>query len=360
MSTIELRDISKRFPKTGIVLSNVNLHTEENELLVILGPSGCGKSTLLTIIAGLEKASSGQVLIDKIPIDSYDPSERNVGMVFQSYSLYPHLSAYENIAFPLRLRKINLKEIKKTVMEIAKLLDIVDCLYRKPANLSGGQRQRVAIGRAIARKPKIYLFDEPLSNLDAALREKMRAELVKIHSAINSVFIYVTHDQTEAMAIGDRIAVLNNGVIQQIDTPLNIYYYPCNTFVASFIGTPKMNFVSKEIYTVLSENDKKHPVNPHLIYGIRPEDIYINQTNISNEAFGIITMIEPLGRETSLHISILNEEVIVCIGNWDIHSSLRIGESVYMKTNPERWHFYDAFSGQRCENHFNNACDVIL
>ena len=242
MATLKINNLEKRFKQTE-VLKGINLNVEEGDFLVLLGPSGCGKSTLLNTIAGLEESSLGEILIDNNIVNDMDPSERDIAFVFQSYALYPAMSVKENIIFGLKQRKISKEKIDQSLSKIAELLKITELLDRKPAQLSGGQRQRVAMGRALVREPKIFLFDEPLSNLDAKLRIEMRREIKKLHKNLKTTMVYVTHDQTEAMSLGTKIAIMNNGKIEQFDTPKNIYNKPSSVFVADFVGSPSMNFI---------------------------------------------------------------------------------------------------------------------
>ncbi len=246
MATLHLKNIDKSFGATQ-VLYDIDLQIEDKEFVVFVGPSGCGKSTLLRIISGLEMASGGAIVIDGADVSDAHPVDRGISMVFQSYALYPHLSVYENIAFPLRVQKNSKDEIEEKVMEAARILKLEERLSFKPGELSGGQRQRVAIGRSIVRKPKIFLFDEPLSNLDAALRGDMRVELSKLHRDLDATMVYVTHDQIEAMTMADRIVVLNDGKVEQFDTPMALYHTPKTKFVAAFIGQPSMNFINAEV-----------------------------------------------------------------------------------------------------------------
>jgi len=238
---IELKNISKSFIKDKIILDNISLSISDGEFVVFLGPSGCGKTTLLRIIAGLENEDTGDIFFDNKRINDFDPKDRSIGMVFQNYALYPHLTVYDNIAFPLKISKESKTKIKTRVEEVADFIGLSEYLTYKPKEISGGQRQRVALGRAIARNPKIFLFDEPLSNLDAKLRSLMRTELYSLHRKLETTSIYVTHDQVEAMTMGDKIVVMNNGILQQVDTPVNIYENPANLFVATFIGSPQIN-----------------------------------------------------------------------------------------------------------------------
>ena len=261
MSKVILKNIRKTYDNNKTVINNVNLEIQDKEFIVLVGASGCGKSTLLRMIAGLEDISSGEIYIDDKKVNNIPPKDRDIAFVFQSYALYPHMTVRENIAFGLKMRKVDKATIEKKVQEAAEILNLGEYLDRKPKQLSGGQRQRVALGRAIVRNPKVFLMDEPLSNLDAKLRVQMRSEIKKLHEKLQTTFIYVTHDQTEALTMGDRIVVLNNGDIQQVDSPDEIYNNPKNTFVAGFVGSPQMNFINGK-YLGLDEN---------ILYGIRPE-----------------------------------------------------------------------------------------
>ena len=256
MSSLKIENISKKYGTLDI-LKNIDLNIEDGEFLVLVGPSGCGKSTTLRIIAGLEEPSEGTVYIGNEIVNDRDPSKRDIAMVFQNYALYPHMTVYENMAFGLTLRKLDTSDIKNRVQDAAEILMLTDYLERRPKELSGGQRQRVALGRAIVRQPQVFLFDEPLSNLDAKLRSEMRLEIKKLHQMLGTTMVYVTHDQTEAMTMGDRIAVMDNGIIEQLDTPRNLYDHPSNRFVASFIGSPEMNFIEGHIKV----DDNKYFVN---------------------------------------------------------------------------------------------------
>lgn len=269
MAGIILDNITKVYPNGFKALEDFNLKINDKEFLVLVGPSGCGKSTILRIIAGLEEASSGEVIIANRKVNNVLPKDRNISMVFQNYALYSHMNVYENMAFSLKLRKMRKKEIKEKILNIAGVLEIEDILYKKPATLSGGQKQRAALGRAIIREPDVFLLDEPLSNIDAKLRTQMRIELINLHRRLGTTFVYVTHDQTEAMTMGERIAVMRDGKIQQIDTPENIYKNPVNIFTAGFIGSPPMNFIES------SDKD--------VTMGIRPEKLKISQINETEE-----------------------------------------------------------------------------
>lgn len=261
MSSVILKNVTKTYDNNKTVINNVSLEIKDKEFIVLVGASGCGKSTLLRMIAGLEDISDGEIFIGDNKVNNVAPKDRDIAFVFQSYALYPHMTVRENIAFGLKMRKVPKAEIDKKVQEAAEILNLEEYLDRKPKQLSGGQRQRVALGRAIVRNPKVFLMDEPLSNLDAKLRVQMRSEIKKLHEKLQTTFIYVTHDQTEALTMGDRIVVLNNGIIQQVDSPEEIYNNPKNTFVAGFVGSPQMNFIE----------GKDLGLDENILYGIRPE-----------------------------------------------------------------------------------------
>ncbi len=327
MADLELRAISKRFDK-GLVLDNISLNVSDGTFAILLGPSGCGKSTLLRIIAGLESHTSGQVFIDGAPVDDLSPAARDIAMVFQHYALYPHLSVRENLAFGLSMRKTPRHVIEERIADTAQLLNILELLDRKPKDLSGGQRQRVAMGRAMVRKPKLFLFDEPLSNLDAQLRTSTRVELKKLQQRLGATMIYVTHDQVEAMTLGDVIVVMNGGHLQQADPPHRTYLYPTNPFVASFIGTPPMNLWQGTLRqeggaTIFRVGDLELALPPFAlnasgsfagpaVLGIRPEDVRLEPTTrpaIRVEAS--IDLNEDLGADQILYCSMRGEPLVV-------------------------------------------------
>ena len=300
MASIELKNVTKAYGKV-VTLKNINLRIEDGELAVFVGPSGCGKSTMLRMIAGLEEITEGELLIDNEVVNDVTPADRGVAMVFQSYALYPHMTVEENMAYSLKIHKVPKDEIAREVHEVAKALQIEHLLDRKPKQLSGGQRQRVAIGRAIVRKPKVFTFDEPLSNLDAELRVEMRLHIARMHHDMKTTMVYVTHDQVEAMTLADRIVVMNFGKVEQVGAPMDLYYNPCNKFVAGFIGSPKMNFIPTEITKVgtdsvhvrLDEQDVEVPaltsgvkVGDKVTVGIRPEYISIGAVQKSLEVLG--------------------------------------------------------------------------
>ncbi len=305
MAQVELKNVTKIYDKNKII-DDVNLTVKNKEFLVLVGSSGCGKSTLLRMIAGLEDITQGEIYIDDKCVNNVHPKERDIAFVFQNYALYPHMSVYENMAFPLKMRKMSKKDIDIKVKEAAEILNLTDLLQRKPRQLSGGQRQRVALGRAIVRNPKVFLMDEPLSNLDAKLRVQMRAEIKKLHKKLQTTFIYVTHDQTEALTMGDRIAVIDKGIIQQIGTPLEVYNNPVNKFVGGFLGSPSMNFIPSEIkdgcirinnssFNLTEEQKNKLLGNKQVLVAIRPESFNSLNSNFSFEVN--VDISEILGNE---------------------------------------------------------------
>ena len=326
MASLSLKGIYKRYPGGVVAVSDFNLEIEDKEFLVLVGPSGCGKSTTLRMIAGLEEITEGELFIGDKLVNDVAPKDRDIAMVFQNYALYPHMTCFDNLAFGLKLRKTPKEEIKRRVEEAAKILDISHLLDRKPKALSGGQRQRVALGRAIVREPKVFLLDEPLSNLDAKLRAQMRTELSKIHHNLKTTFIYVTHDQTEAMTMASRIVVMKDGLIQQVDTPQNLYLRPCNVFVAGFIGSPQMNFIKVELvekkgdyYVEFAGNSLKLPASKindevkakagqTVIMGIRPEHVHDEDEHLQAMPDYIVTsnveVAEMMGSETYLYLDV--------------------------------------------------------
>ena len=330
MSSLKLEEVSKSYGENDI-LKDISLDVDDGEFLVLVGPSGCGKSTTLRLIAGLEEPSKGSIIIDKKIVNEKDPSDRDIAMVFQNYALYPQMTVKENMEFGLKIRKLEKNEIDLRVLEAARILKIENLLGRKPKELSGGQRQRVALGRAIVRKPKVFLFDEPLSNLDAKLRQEMRVEIKKIHNLLGTTMIYVTHDQTEAMTMGDRIAVMNDGIIEQLDTPTTIYNKPQNIFTSTFVGTPQINLVNGELvekndnWYFISNNleipfSEKHRqfsrfLNKKVTLGIRPEDIIIEMDSESKNSNVKINFVENLGSEMNLHFSFDDIKFVAKINN---------------------------------------------
>ena len=335
MAFIELKNIEKSFGSNKVI-NKFDIKIKDGEFIVLVGPSGCGKSTLLRMISGLETVDKGEIYLDNKIINNLVPSKREIAMVFQSYALYPHMSVFENMAFGLKMEKISKSEINQKVNDAAATLKIEDLLERKPKQLSGGQRQRVAIGRAITRSPKVFLFDEPLSNLDAALRSEMRVEISKLHKKMNSNIIYVTHDQVEAMTLADRIVVLNKGNIEQYGTPNEIYSNPNNIFVAEFIGSPKMNIIkiNKE---QISNSNTFHLFNNKITFnnlkfedeiyiGIRPEDISL-ESNREIQFEVKIDLVENLGYEKIIYAKILNNQVIIKSSKGINNNSLKVSFS---------------------------------
>jgi len=317
MAKLQLKDLTKSYSSQITSVKNINLTVEDNEFLTLLGPSGCGKSTILRMIAGLETPTKGQILLAGEDINLKSPGSRNIAMVFQSYALYPHLTVFENLASGLKLRKIPHGEIYRRVKKVSESLELEELLLRKPAQLSGGERQRVALGRALVRNAKVYLLDEPLSNLDATLREKVRADIKQIFTQETSPVVYVTHDQTEAMTLSSKVAVINYGSIQQLDLPAVIYKQPANLFVAGFVGSPQMNLLPLSCnsnYAILGNNKLFLPnmnkIPPKIVLGIRPEDIYIAQSGDEHTISGKIYLVENLGMHNLVTLHIDNHHPI--------------------------------------------------
>ena len=359
MADLQLKNIYKRYAGNVTAVSDFSMDIEDKEFIILVGPSGCGKSTTLRMIAGLEEISEGELYIGGKLMNDVAPKDRDIAMVFQNYALYPHMTVYDNMAFALKLRKTPKAEIKRRVTEAAKILDIEALLDRKPKALSGGQRQRVAMGRAIVRSPKVFLMDEPLSNLDAKLRVAMRTEIKKLHDRLGTTFIYVTHDQTEAMTMGTRIVVMKSGIIQQVGTPNDLYHSPCNQFVAGFIGSPQMNFVDVAINktdegmtatfgntTIAIPEGKTSAltdyVGKEVVMGIRPEDIHDDQAflstypNASVEAYVEVT--EMMGAETYLYLQI---EGIPFTARVNARSTTQAKDTVKLGFDVNRMHFFD-------------------
>lgn len=313
MSDVVLKNVTKIYDKKKVI-DNVSLEIKDKEFVVLVGASGCGKSTLLRMIAGLENITDGEILIDGKVVNDVHPKDRDIAFVFQSYALYPHMTVRENIAFGLKMRKVDKETIDKKVKEAAEILDLGEYLDRKPKQLSGGQRQRVALGRAIVRNPKVFLMDEPLSNLDAKLRVQMRSEIKKLHEKLQTTFIYVTHDQTEALTMGDRVVVLNNGIIQQAASPEEIYNNPSNTFVAGFVGSPQMNFIEPK--------DFPYQVKENTIIGIRPE----NMISDGDIRFKVkVDIVELLGSEKIVYFNIGEQKCSAKISaNYDVKDELEL------------------------------------
>ncbi|MEA5624580.1 sn-glycerol-3-phosphate ABC transporter ATP-binding protein UgpC [Nostoc sp. UHCC 0251] len=356
MSTVALRNIHKTYADTEII-KGIDLDVNDREFVVFVGPSGCGKSTLLRMIAGLEEISSGDLFIDGQKVNDIPPDKRGLAMVFQTYALYPHMTVAENMAFSLRLAGMQKAQRYERAREVARILQLEPLLNRKPKELSGGQRQRVAIGRALVRNPKVFLFDEPLSNLDASLRVQMRIELAGLHDSLQATMIYVTHDQVEAMTLADKIVVLQGGIIEQMGSPLELYHHPRNLFVAGFIGSPKMNFISVTVSAVSDSGTTVRlpgeatvmiPVKPKTLsvgdratLGIRPEHLLLNRNNPSLN--GEVLVVERLGGETYLYIKIAGGETIVMQTDGDNPAQLHDFVPIYI--NGELCHLFDQ-SGQ--------------
>ena len=353
MSQISLQNLKKSFGETKVI-HDLSIDVKDGELIVIVGPSGCGKSTLLRMVAGLEDANEGNILIDNKKVNELEPMERNIAMVFQNYALYPHMTVFNNMAFGLKLEKRSKDEINERVNEAAKILQIEDYLQRKPKQLSGGQRQRVAIGRAITRKPKVFLFDEPLSNLDAALRVQMRVELAKLHDQLDATMIYVTHDQTEAMTMADEIVVLDQGVISQSGGPMELYNNPSNLFVGGFIGSPKMNFIKTKQLSKSAKGTKvdlfgssnivipkKSPVSSdgdEVTLGVRPEHLTVNQ-KASSSWESKVFVVEKLGSGTFLYLEKEGEPLVV---ETEGDSNIKVGDTVKVGFDPLKCHLFDS------------------
>jgi len=367
MASVTLKGITKIYAGGVTAVSDFNLDIKDKEFIVLVGPSGCGKTTTLRMVAGLEDISIGELYIDDKLCNDVAPKDRDIAMVFQNYALYPHMTVFDNMAFSLKLRRMAKATILQRVQGAARLLDIEHLLDRKPRTLSGGQRQRVALGRAIVREPKVFLMDEPLSNLDAKLRVQMRTEITKLHNKLQGTFIYVTHDQIEAMTMGSRIVVMRDGFIQQVDSPQVLYDNPANQFVAGFLGTPPMNFFNA---TLVKENDSVHSVfgnnrikipdsiiakiNPKYIgmnvtMGIRPEDISDSEATISTMPESVvdaeIELVEPMGSEMNIYFSINGKEDAT-VAVVDPRSALYIGDKIKLAINMNRVHFFDVETEQ--------------
>jgi multiple sugar transport system ATP-binding protein len=361
MSNLSLRHIYKVYTGNVTAVKDFNLEIEDKEFIVFVGPSGCGKSTTLRMIAGLEEISQGEIYIGDKLVNDMAPKDRDIAMVFQNYALYPHMSVYDNMAFGLKLRKMPKDEIKQKVTDVAKVLDIEHLLDRKPKALSGGQRQRVALGRAIVRNPKVFLMDEPLSNLDAKLRVQMRTEIAKLHHKLQTTFIYVTHDQTEAMTMGTRIVVMKDGLAQQVDTPHNIYEHPVNMFVAGFIGSPQMNFMEAKVLEqngeiVLAFDDEiiilpkdkadiikeKAYIGKTVVMGIRPEDIDDGIDFIEKNKSAVITaqveVAELMGAETNIYMKKGNTNLVARVNG---SSKSKVGDQIQIALDTTKIHVFD-------------------
>ena len=355
MAKLSIKNLSKDFGNVEI-LRNIDLEIEDNEFVVFVGPSGCGKSTLLRLIAGLEDSSNGDILINDTVVTDLPPSKRGIAMVFQSYALYPHMTAYENMAFGLKIAKNSRQDIEEKVKKAASILQLDHLLERKPKELSGGQRQRVAIGRAIVRNPQVFLFDEPLSNLDASLRIQMRMEIAKLKETLQTTMIYVTHDQTEAMTLADKIVVLRQGVIEQIGSPLHLYHHPRNLFVAGFIGSPSMNFIKSKITDLQNDHVEvdfakmgtveiplKCPesgwdvkIKDSVTLGVRPEHLILQETGPFK---GKIVLIERLGSETYIYVDIKTSNPILI--RTEGNQSFKVGETINFDIHKSECHIFD-------------------
>lgn len=370
MAGLILKGIYKKYPGGVVAVKDVNLEIKDKEFIVLVGPSGCGKSTTLRMIAGLEEISEGELYIGDRLVNDIAPKDRDIAMVFQNYALYPHMTVFENMAFGLKLRKVPKDEIERKVNEAAKILDLTHLLDRKPKAMSGGQRQRVALGRAIVRSPQVFLLDEPLSNLDAKLRAQMRTEISKIHKKLGTTFIYVTHDQTEAMTMGDRIVCMKDGIVQQVDTPQRLYEKPVNKFVAGFLGSPQMNFIDAVLkkangtyYVEFGSEDTKTSrgvkytievleakvnkelenfVDKEVILGIRPESIHDEEMYLSNATTGVINaqveITEMMGAETYLYLVC---EGIPLTARVSPRSTARPQDEIKVALDPNRIYIFD-------------------
>ena len=361
MASLSLKNVTKKYPNGFVAVHDFNLEIADKEFIIFVGPSGCGKSTTLRMIAGLEDISSGELYIDGKLMNDVEPKDRDIAMVFQNYALYPHMSVHDNMAFGLKLRKTPKDQIDKLVHEAARILDLEHLLDRKPKALSGGQRQRVAMGRAIVRNPKVFLMDEPLSNLDAKLRGQMRVEISKLHQRLNATIIYVTHDQTEAMTLGTRIVVMKDGVVQQVDSPQNLYDKPCNKFVAGFIGAPQMNLIDATVAksgsditlsfggnTIALPADKAKKlesagyVGKTVTLGIRPEDLHDDEAALAaNEKSVIeahIRVYEMLGAEVYLYFDIDDTN---CTARVNPRTTARPGDVVKLALDMSKAHIFD-------------------
>lgn len=364
MANVVLENVFKIYPGDVTAVNDANLEIQDKEFVVLVGPSGCGKSTTLRMIAGLEEISKGSIYIDGRKVNDVPPKNRDIAMVFQNYALYPHMNVYKNMAFGLKLRKYPKAEIDKRVRDAANILGIESLLERKPKALSGGQRQRVAVGRAIVRQPKAFLFDEPLSNLDAKMRVQMRMEIGKLHTRLSSTMIYVTHDQVEAMTMGDRIVVMKDGLIQQVAPPIELYDQPANHFVAGFIGSPPMNFFSGVLeqrngsvyfnegkFSVRIE-ERQAPalssrVGKGITFGMRPEDIVdsnqVSNLNPEHQITARVEVVEPMGAEVFLY---LNTGKHTFISRVDVHDDAEVNQELSLALNMSKAHFFDSDTGE--------------
>lgn len=386
MASVKLSGLTKYYAGGGIkAVDRLSLDIRDGEFLVLVGPSGCGKSTALKMIAGLEEITAGEILIGDEIVNDREPRDRDIAMVFQSYALYPHMTVYDNIAFSLQIARVPKRQIEQRVLEVARILQLEPYLKRRPGNLSGGQRQRVAMGRAIVRQPAVFLMDEPLSNLDAKLRVQMRSEIAQIQDRLKVTTVYVTHDQVEAMTMGDRVALMRDGVLQQVDTPTAIYNHPANTFVASFIGSPSMNLFrarlelrGSEVLVLMGSNSLTVPASvlqarPELprrtgdvIVGIRPEDLedgaLVPDHPAAQRLSAPVLLTESLGSDEMVHFGIdapvakvndrdsldkiaVDDPTSICIGRFSARSAARAGQRIEVAVDCTRLHFFDAATG---------------
>ncbi len=356
MAEVLLKNICKTYEGDVQAVKDCNIEIKDKEFVVLVGPSGCGKSTTLRMVAGLEDITSGELYIDGKLVNDVPPKDRDIAMVFQNYALYPHMTVYDNMAFGLKIRKFSKEEIDKRVRNAAKILGIEEYLSRKPKALSGGQRQRVAVGRAIVREPKVFLFDEPLSNLDAKLRVQMRAEISKLHNQLQATMIYVTHDQVEALTMADKIVVMKLGIVQQIGSPMDLYNSPNNKFVAGFIGSPPMNFVTVEVKKGVEEiyldegsfklkvtdaqaKILKDYVGKKVTFGIRPSDLKFSKTEKEGETIvGNLSVVEPLGSETNVFVETSSASITGII---DPSAAVKVGDKIALIPDMKKAHFFD-------------------
>ena len=369
MASLSLKHINKTYPNGFEAVKDFNLEIEDKEFIIFVGPSGCGKSTTLRMVAGLEEISSGELKIGDKVVNDVEPKDRDIAMVFQNYALYPHMTVYDNMAFGLKLRKVPKPEIDKMVREAAKILDLEPLLDRKPKALSGGQRQRVAMGRAIVRNPKVFLMDEPLSNLDAKLRGQMRIEISKLHQRLGTTIIYVTHDQTEAMTLGDRIVIMKDGIVQQVGTPQEVFDHPANIFVAGFIGMPQMNMfdaklieqsgkysvelggvsiiLSEEKQAALAKNNVK---SQEITLGIRPEHIALAEAG-KDAITGKVDVSEMMGSAIHLHVNACGRDTIIIVQTMDLTGGedLSIGSEIFFAFGGNAVHVFNKESGENLE-----------
>lgn len=369
MASVSLQHIYKIYDGGVQAVSDFNLEIDDKEFIILVGPSGCGKSTTLRMIAGLEDITKGELYIGDTLANDVAPKDRDIAMVFQNYALYPHMSVYDNMAFGLKLRKTPKEEVRRRVEEAARSLDIAHLLDRKPKALSGGQRQRVALGRAIVRDPKVFLLDEPLSNLDAKLRAQMRTEISKLHQRLGTTFVYVTHDQTEAMTMGTRIVVMKDGLIQQVDTPQNLYDHPCNEFVAGFMGSPQMNFINAKIgkqgekYTLEFDKYKvglpasyNSKISSHMgkevVFGIRPEDVhdeedFLAEAPADSKLDANVDVTELMGAEVYLYLNIAGVPITARV---EPYSKAKPGDTIKIALDVEKIHIFDKETEQTLTN----------